>query len=162
MRKLICICIAALFICAQSLAAAAKQPEALSNEFFKIEIPEGWTMPNPPTKQPMGGTSVAFLNSASGVAVTFNFMKIQAPAREFAMRMTQDMKGKGLKVSTPVEDNGLYKFTISGKASGIGWVGSDSGVCAATLIFGNDPEAALPILKAMQPVNKKLLPTAVK
>lgn len=146
----------------ESTLAEQKDASSLKTEYFSITIPSGWHMPAPPREQPFGGVSAAFVKEGSDIAVTLNFLRGDIPASKFAENMAQDMQKNGMKASRPVSDHGLYKFSISSKANGIAWIGSNAGICTATLVFGNEPSEANELLKAIMPVNKNLLPNSVK
>lgn len=158
MRSLIFILMFALGIS----AAYAKGPEKsplIKTEYFTIELPKGWSMPAPIKEQPLGGLSAAFVKEGSDIAVTLNFLHGNIPAREFAAKMSQDIRKSGMKTSSPVARGSLYTFSLNGQASGTAWIGSENGICAATLIFGGDLKAANRLLKAVQGKYRKLLPS---
>ena len=164
MKKLVAIVIFGLLgFGYPAFAAAQKDARILENEYFSITLPAGWKMPAPPKKQPLGGISAAFVKEGSDIAVTLNFLQgADISAKIFADKMVEDMKKSGMRASKPVLENGLYKFEIDGRARGTAWIGSDAGVCAATLVFGNNQAEANSLLKAVKPVNRKLLPAAIR
>lgn len=143
---------------------AANKSRSIKTDYFTVTIPAGWNMPAPLKQQPLGGVSVAFVKTGSDVAVTLNFLELGVSAKDFAEKMIQDMNKSDMKASKPVEQKGLYTFSIHGKADGKAWIGARDGVCAATLVFGTDFSQAAPLLRAIRllPKYEKLVPVSAE
>ena len=148
--------LAGLVLCA-SVALAAD----ISTEYFTLDLPSGWTQPQP--VQSNNGTVIAVVqNPAAQCAVSITVTPVPLPAKELATQTLANMKTGGFTVSEPVASGNIYSGEFSnGPAKGISYFGSN-GTCGSVItVLGSSTDAGKALLKEhFKTKDAKLFPTA--
>lgn len=138
--------------------------QEVTTEFFKLIIPNGWSMPVPPKKSPNGdGVSCVFGRMTQDPAISITVMKTPGTAKQIGEATIANMKKGRMKVSPLEEKDGFWHATMTqGKGKGELWFGSADGMASVTIITGSDVAKANELLSAIQPKAKGLFPTSAE
>lgn len=155
-----CLCL--ILLAGAALAAGnapVKKPgEEVRTDFFSLVLPAGWSMPIPMKSQANGAISCAFVCDKGEPAVAINVLPAPVSGKQLAELMSADMRKNGMKTGQIKESGKLWIMNIEGRTKGTGWFGSNGEVCAATMIFGQSPERANALLKALKTEDRSLFP----
>lgn len=136
--------------------------QEVSNDYFKLVIPAGWSMPKPASNVPGKGLNVLFASMDKNPAVNISVMQSPASAKQIAELTVANMKKGGIATSPLEEKDGLWHATLSGKGKGEVWFGANDGVAAVTIIAGDNVEKANEILSALDAKVKGIFPKAAR
>ena len=89
--------------------------EKISNEFFAINVPDGWQKTISPT-QANGALLVLVQNNKENIVVSVSITPVNMSARQLAEQTSQNMKAGGWTVSEPVQQGD--SFTVDFKQEG--------------------------------------------
>ena len=112
MSRILSLCCALLaFACLATTACAEK----ISNEFFAINVPDGWQKTISPT-QANGALLVLVQNNKENIVVSVSITPVNMSARQLAEQTSQNMQAGGWTVSEPVQQGD--SFTVDFKQEG--------------------------------------------
>ena len=156
-------CITSEAYAARSSQKPQKSASDIKTEFFSINLPAGWIMPQPVKKQPRdSGISVAFVSEADGLAVTITIIRAAADPKDLSAEIAKNMSESGLNASSPEQASGnMWRMKIRGKAQGEAWIGSSDGLSSITLILGKDLKPANALLARIKSAPAGLLPQSI-
>lgn len=132
--------VAGLALCV-SVAMAA----TIETDYFSLDLPEGWTQPQP--VQSANGAVVAVAqNPAAQSAVSITVTPAPLPAKDLATQTLANMKTGGFTVSEPVASGNIYVGEFAqGPAKGVSYFGSNGQLGSVITVLGasTDPGKAL-------------------
>ena len=93
MSRFSSLCLAAIL--AIALVASTVQAEEITNEYFTLNVPEGWTKTVAPVQN--GAVTVLLQNKALSLSISV------IPARKLAEQTAKNMKFSGIRSGEPVQ-----------------------------------------------------------
>lgn len=97
MSRFSSLCLAAIL--AIALVATTVQAEEITNSYFTLNVPEGWTK----TVAPVQNGAVTVLLQNGSLSLSISVTPDPIPARELAMKTAQNMKFSGIRSKEPVQ-----------------------------------------------------------
>ena len=97
MSRFASLCLAAIL--AIALVATAVQAEEITNEYFTLNVPQGWTKTAAPVQN--GAVTVLLQNKALSLSISVTPDPI--PARKLAEQTAKNMKFSGIRSGEPVQ-----------------------------------------------------------
>ena len=148
--------VAGLVLCV-SVAMAA----AIETDYFTLDLPAGWTQPQPVQKA--NGAVVAVVqNTAAQSAVSITVTPVPLPAKDLATQTLANMKTGGFTVSDPVAVGDIYVGEFSnGPAKGVSYFGSNGTAGCVVTVLGASTDAGKALLNAhFKSKDSKLFPAS--
>ncbi len=132
----------------------------VKNNFFSISLPEGWKTQR--AIHPASDRVSAEFMKDKLTRVSLNIFKSPFDGKTMAQKLAENMRKRGMEVSEPVEQDGLYVVEISKKGvNGKGWFGNADGMSASTIIFAPNLAEANELLEALHPATPGIVPKKV-
>lgn len=132
----------------------------IDNKFFSITLPEGWKVEKP--VRAISDRVSAVFRKGPNVRIALNIFSVPFTNKLMAEKTAESMRQRGMEVSEPIEQNGLYVVDISKKGvTGKGWFGSNGKIGASTIIFAPDINEANELLEALKPKIEDIIPVKV-
>lgn len=160
MRAAAFICLIALAVC-QGARAAEPEKNAgaeVATEFFSVLLPPGWMQPLPIKEQKGGAISAAFVGPRGEPAVAINVIPAPLNGKQLAEMMARDMEKNGMRAGPLTQRGKLWHMEIEGRTKGAAWFGSNGRICAATMIFGANPDLANELFASLRSEQRDIFP----
>ncbi|HIU17302.1 MAG TPA: hypothetical protein IAB01_02500 [Candidatus Avidesulfovibrio excrementigallinarum] len=133
--------VAGLVLCV-SVAMAA----AIETDYFTLDLPAGWTQPQP-VQQANGVVVAVVQNTSAQAAVSITVTPAPLPAKDLATQTLAGMKSGGFTVSEPVASGNVYIGEFSnGPAKGVSYFGSNGTTGCVVTVLGASTDAGKALL----------------
>lgn len=133
----------------------------IHNSFFSVTLPDGWRAQKTGNVAPTGANVV--FKKGKKTAITLTMTKMGLNNKQVAEKTAEKMRKRGMEVSSPVENNGLYTIDISKKGvKGKAWFGKNGDITAITVIIAPELDEANELLRAIKPIAPGLVPAPVE
>ena len=161
MSRILSLCLALL---ASFCLVTAAQAEEISNEFFVLNVPNGWQKTISPT-QANGALVVLVQNPKEKIVVSVSITPVKMPAKQLAEVTAKNMQAGGFTVAKPVQQGDTYTVEFKQNAqntSGIHYFSSNGERGGVVTIMA--PSASqiakgkLFVQENLKPVDAKLFP----
>ena len=154
MLKIAMATIFSLFLTASALCA-----QEIKNEYFSVDLPEGWETVKMPQQKGVPGVTEMFANKKINCAVSVSCADTAKNAKEVAEETRAKMMKGGIKAGELVEKDGIYSYPVQrGPAKGAAYYGSNGKTLAIVTIWAGDVEKAKPFFDALKPADPALFP----
>ena len=135
--------------------------EEIKTDYFTLNLPEGWTQPQP--VQSANGAVIALAqNSADKSVLSIAITPVPLPAKDVASQTLANMKAGGITVSDPVQSGDSYvaEFTQN-QSKGVGYFTSNGKVNSVVIIIGSTTDTGKELMnKQFKPADVKLFPAS--
>lgn len=154
-------CLLTLFLgCAFLLCAQFASAAEIKNQWFSLELPQGWEQMKMPQQKDAPGETIMLVNKKANCAVSFSFAPNNGiTAEKLAKQTHEQSKAGGMTVGPIEEKDGIYSFTTVKKpATGWAYFGANDKSIAITTIWTPKLDAAKPLFDAIKAADPALLP----
>lgn len=140
--------------------AQKTETRQLDNPYFSITLPDGWLLGRP--VRPVADRVSAEFKKGTNIRISLNVFSVPFTPRLMAEKTAENMRKRGMEVSQPVEQDGLYVVEISKNGvTGKGWFGGNGKTGASTIVFAPDIAEANELLEALKPKISGIIPERV-
>ncbi len=163
MSRILSLC---LVLLASLCLAATAQAEEISNDYFSLNVPDGWQKTISPT-QANGAMVVLAQNPKEKLAVSVSITPVKMSARQLAEATAHNMQSGGWTVSAPVQQGNSFTIDCQQQGKnifGVSYFTSNGERGSVVTILG--PSASqiakgkLFVQENLKPADAKLFPSA--